>query len=134
MTDNPSESDVPRPNVHIAHGPDAYANTLAALAPFDLSVVKNKRVLLKPNIGRMAAFGTGVNTNPQVVAAAIDAFRNAGAEVAIGESPITGVKTMEAFALSGITAMANERNCPLIDLDARPPVITPVPDGKVIDS
>lgn len=134
MTENPFNPDPQMPMVHVAHGPDAYANTLAALALFNLSAAKGKRVLLKPNVGRMAAFGTGVNTNPKVVAAAIDAFRAAGADVSVGESPITGVKTMEAFELSGIAAVAKERNCPLIDLDERPPVITPVPGGKAIDS
>lgn len=134
MTDNPLNPNPQAPDVHVAHGSDAYANTLAALEPVDLSPVDGKTVLLKPNVGRMAEFGTGVNTNPQVVAAAIDAFRGAGATVAIGESPITGVKTMEAFELSGIANMAKGKECPLIDLDERRPVVVPVPDGKVIDS
>jgi uncharacterized protein (DUF362 family) len=122
------------PSVQVAQGPDAYANTLVALEGFDLCPVKGKTVLLKPNIGRMSPFGSGVNTNPQVVAAAIDAFRAAGAEVAIGESPIAGVKTMEAFELAGITEMANEKKCPLIDLDERAPLDTPIPNGKAIHS
>jgi uncharacterized protein (DUF362 family) len=134
MTDNPPNPNPRFPEVHVVHGPDAYANTIAVLTAVDLSSVAGKTVLLKPNVGRMSDPGTGVNTNPQVVAAAIDAFRAAGAVVAIGESPITGVKTMEAFELSGIAAVARERDCRLIDLDKRNPVITPVPDGKVIDS
>ncbi|MBL7016089.1 MAG: DUF362 domain-containing protein [Kiritimatiellales bacterium] len=131
---NPFNPNPQSPEVHVAHGPDAYANTLAALQAVDLSPAKGKTVLLKPNVGRMSEFGTGVNTNPQVVAAAIDAFRAAGAEVSIGESPITGVKTMEAFELAGITAVAEEKNCPLIDLDERPPLDFPVPNGKAIQS
>ena len=134
MFDNPLHANPKSPNVQVAHGPDAYANTLAALEGIDLAPVKGKTILLKPNVGRMSEFGTGVNTNPQVVAAAIDAFRAAGAEVAIGESPITGVKTMEAFTLAGISAMAKEKSCPLIDLDVRPPLDTPIPDGKAIQS
>ncbi|MBC8206157.1 MAG: DUF362 domain-containing protein [Kiritimatiellaeota bacterium] len=134
MFSNPLNPNPQSPEVHVAHGPDAYANTLAALKEVDLSPVKGKTVLLKPNVGRMSEFGTGVNTNPQVVAAAIDAFRAAGAEVSIGESPITGVKTLEAFEMAGMTAMANEKNCPLIDFDERPPLDTPIPDGKVIHS
>ena len=120
------------PKVHVAHGADAYANTTAVLQAFDLSCVEGRNVLLKPNVGRMAEFGTGVNTNPQVVAAAIDAFRAAGATVAVGESPITGVKALEAFELSGLAAVAEERSCPLIDLDKRKPVEVPIPDGKAI--
>jgi uncharacterized protein (DUF362 family) len=134
MFTNPLNPNPNSPDVHVAHGPDAYTNTLAALEAIDLSPVKGKTVLLKPNIGRMSAFGTGVNTNPQVVAAAIDAFRAAGAEVAIGESPIAGVKTLEAFELAGITAMAEDKNCPLIDFDARQPLDTPIPNGKAIHS
>jgi uncharacterized protein (DUF362 family) len=134
MTDHPLNPNPQSPEIHVAHGANAYANTMAVLDAVDLSPVDGKTVLLKPNIGRMAEFGTGVNTNPQVVAAAIDAFRAAGATVAIGESPITGVKTMEAFKRSGIADVAGEKNCPLIDLDERQPVIVPVPNGRVIDS
>jgi len=134
MKTNPLNPDPQRPEVHITQGPDAYANTIAVLKAIDLSPVSGKTVLLKPNIGRMSAIGTGVNTNPQVVAAAVDAFRSAGATVAIGESPISGVKTLEAFELSGITAIAVERDCPLIDLDKRDPVFTPLPGGKAIQS
>ncbi|MEN8255577.1 MAG: DUF362 domain-containing protein [Verrucomicrobiota bacterium] len=134
MTDNPFNPNPQAPRIHVAHGPDAYANTLAVLELADLSPVAGKTILLKPNVGRMAEFGTGVNTNPQVVAAAIDAFRAADATVAIGESPITGVKTMEAFELSGMADMARGKNCPLIDMDERQPVKVPVPGGKAIDS
>ncbi|VGO16484.1 hypothetical protein PDESU_05075 [Pontiella desulfatans] len=134
MTDNPLNPNPERPEVHVVHGADAYANTLTVLDAFDLTAVNGKTVLLKPNVGRMSEVGSGVNTNPKVVAAAIDAFRAAGAIVSIGESPITGVKTMEAFELSGIADVAREKDCPLIDMDERKPVITPVPEGKVIDS
>jgi uncharacterized protein (DUF362 family) len=68
------------------------------------------------------------------VAAAIDAFREAGAEVAVGESPILGVKTQEAFDAAGITSIAHERDCLLIDMDARSFVEVPVPDGVAINS
>lgn len=134
MTQYQLNSQPEKPEVHVAHGSDPYANTIAVLEQFDLSPVNGKRVLLKPNVGRMAEFGTGVNTNPQVVAAAIDAFRKAGAEVAIGESPIAGVKTLEAFELCGMAEMARSKECPLIDMDARKPVPTPIPNGRAIQS
>jgi uncharacterized protein (DUF362 family) len=134
MTENPLNPNPEAPRVHVAHGADAYENTAEALRGADLSPAAGKTVLLKPNVGRMSEFGTGVNTNPQVVAAAIDAFREAGATVAIGESPITGVKTLAAFEVSGMAAMAREKDCPLIDMDVRSPVMTPVPGGRVIQS
>lgn len=99
-----------------------------------MTCANNKRVLLKPNAGRTAKPGSGITTNPQVVAAAIDAFTEAGAQVAIGESPITGVKAMEAFESTGIAAVAAERNCPLIDMDARKYIPVNVPEGAAIKS
>jgi uncharacterized protein (DUF362 family) len=118
--------------VHVAHGGGPYGNTRQALAPVDLAPVRGRRVLLKPNAGRVASAGSGIVTHPEVVAAAIDAFREAGAEVAVGESPIVGVRVAEAFAAAGITAIAAARNCPLIDLDRRRFVELPVPEGQAI--
>ena len=89
-------------------------------------------MLLKPNAGRMAAAGSGIVTGPEAVAAAADAFLEAGAEVAVGESPILGVRTMDAFEQCGIAAVARERKLTLIDLDARPFVPVPVPGGRAI--
>ncbi|MGD9873991.1 MAG: DUF362 domain-containing protein [Kiritimatiellia bacterium] len=118
--------------VQVAAGQGCYANTRAALAGMDLSVARGKKVLLKPNAGRMAAVGSGIVTGPDAMAAAVDVFLEAGAEVAIGESPILGVKALEAFEKCGIAAVARARNLKLIDLDARPFVPLAVPDGLAI--
>ena len=120
------------PSVHVAQGGGPYANTRLALSSVSLAPVRGKRVLLKPNTGRVAPPGAGVTTHPEVIAAAIDAFREAGAEVAVGESPIMGVKVHEAFASSGVTSIAEARNCPLIDMDRRRFVKVPVPEGHAI--
>lgn len=134
MTPNPLlRSPADRP-VHVAHGAGPYGNTRQALAPIDLSCVRGLRVLLKPNVGRVAQPGSGVTTHPEVVAAAIDAFREAGAEVAIGESPIAGVRIEEAFEATGMAAVARGRHCPCIDMDRRPAVERALPDGQVIHS
>lgn len=117
------------PPVRVAAGAGAYDNTRAALSTIDLSAARGKRVLLKPNAGRVAGPGSGITTDPQVVAAAIDAFQAAGAEVAVGESPITGVRALEALEATGIAAVAVKRNCPVIDLDERPAVEVTAPDG-----
>ena len=122
------------PEVHVCGGKGPYENTLAVLSRFDLAPLKGKQVLLKPNIGRVAACSTGITTEALVVAAAVDAFTEAGAFVAIGESPITGVAIKEAFDASGITKIAQERNIKLIDLDARPFIPLEVPEGLAIDS
>ncbi len=121
-----------RRSVHVAHGGGAYANTRQALRPIDLAGVHGKRVLLKPNAGRVATPGSGVTTHPEVVAAVIDVFREAGAEVAIGESPIVGVDVREAFETGGIASVARQRDCPLIDMDRRRFVEVAVPEGRAI--
>jgi len=122
------------PSVFIASGNGAYENTRKVLAHIDLAPVKGKRVLLKPNAGRVAAPESGITTNPQVVAAAIDVFNDAGATVAVGESPITGFKAMDAFEATGIASVARDRNCPLIDMDARDPIHWAIKDGIAIQS
>lgn len=134
-TDSPFRPQNCKPQVFITKGNGPYKNTREALRNIDLSPAKGKRILLKPNVGRIAAPGSAVVTHPEVVAAAIDAFREAGAGlVAIGESPITGIKTMEAFESSGIAEIARQRNCPLIDMDERDFVEVKIPDGKALDS
>ncbi len=132
LNDSPFQADPKAPTVYVEGGMGAYQNARCVLARFDLSPAKGKRVLLKPNTGRMASAGSGIITEPLVIAAAIDAFREAGAQVAVGESPITGVKTLEAFEMSGVTEIARERDCPLVDMDERKCVEIPLPEGIAI--
>ena len=134
LTDSPFLGSPSRPSVHVAGGNGPYGNTRGALEKVDLSPARGKRVLLKPNVGRVAPPEAGIITHPQVVAAAVDAFREAGAEVAVGESPILGVKAEEAFDAAGLRLIAHERKCALIDMDARRFVEVSVPRGVAIDS
>ncbi|MFC1671203.1 DUF362 domain-containing protein [Spirochaetota bacterium] len=134
LKENPFKEDMTSSFVYVSSGKGPYENTKTALSKINIKKAAGKRVLLKPNAGRVSPEGSGTNTNPHVVAAAIDAFREAGAEVAIGESPIFGVKTMEAFEVSGIAAIANERNCPLIDMDKRPSVTMNIEEGIAIQT
>ncbi|MBN2296679.1 MAG: DUF362 domain-containing protein [Pirellulales bacterium] len=134
IANNPLLSSSTHPSVFVAHGSGPYDNTRRVLESVELSPVRGKRVLLKPNVGRVASPGSGIVTHPEVVAAAIDVFREAGAEVAVGESPIVGVDVQEAFEAAGMKAVADKRDCPLIDMDRRPCVKVSVPEGKVIHS
>ncbi|MFO7557873.1 MAG: DUF362 domain-containing protein [Desulfobacterales bacterium] len=119
-------------DVYVAKGDTPYGNTRKVLSQMDLSFFKKKKVLLKPNVGRIAPVGKGITTDPMVVAAAIDFFRENDADVAIGESPIVGVDTMAAFRSAGIETIAKKRNCKLIDLNVGKYVTMPAPDGKAI--
>ena len=123
---------VSKPIVYVQKGRGPYTNTLDVLAQMDLRHVRGKKVLLKPNIGRAASPDTGIITNHDVVAAAVDGFTKAGAFVAIGESPIVGVDIKEAFEVSGITGIAKKRSCPLIELDKRRFIDVRVPDGVAV--
>jgi len=134
LSHTPFKLDASLPPVFWASGDDPYDNTRRALSRVDLAPSRGRRVLLKPNAGRDGTPGSGITTHPQVVAAAIDAFREAGAEVAVGESPITGVKMAGAFESTGIAAVAGARNCPLIDMDLRRYVPLEVPEGIAIRS
>ena len=132
IANNPLLLSAAHPSVFVAQGNGPYANTRLALGAVDLAPVRGRRVLLKPNAGRVASPGAGVTTHPDVIAAAIDVFREAGAEVAVGESPIVGVKVQEAFARGGIASVAEARDCPLIDMDRRRFAKVSIPEGRVI--
>ena len=134
LSNTPFQLDPSCPSVFWASGDGPYNNTRKALENIDLSPSKNKRVLLKPNVGRNVEPETGITTHPQVIAAAIDAFREVGADVAIGESPITGVTMADAFENSGVAAVGRKQNCPLIDMDVHPYVPFDIPGGIAIKS
>lgn len=119
-------------SVIVVSNTDAYAGALAALTQADIPSVSGKNVLLKPNAGRAVEPLTGVTTNPEVVAAAIDFFQGQGAAVRIGESPIIGFTAPETFEATGIAQVAKKRDVELLDLDARPAKTVPVPQGQVL--
>ena len=118
--------------VSVGRGNDPYATTMAVLTTLKLPDFSNKRVLLKPNAGRLVLPGKGITTDPRVVAAACDFFIERGAEVAVGESTIIGVKPLECLESTGIAPIARERHIPVLDLDDEPADITPVA-GIVLD-
>lgn len=64
------------------------------LAGFDLSAVRGRRVLLKPNMLGAYPPSMGITTHPSFVAAVGRIFRDAGACVLVGDSP-DGVHPIE---------------------------------------
>jgi len=120
--------------VSIAKGEDAYRTTLEALQGLKPPQVAGLKVLIKPNAARMLPYLAGATTHPEVVAAAVDYFRGLGAaQVAIGESPITGVKVQESFEVCGLKQMALAREVPLLDFDAQPYQILGIPQARLVD-
>jgi len=111
------------------------ADAVAALLErVDMPSPAGKRVLVKPNMGRVAPNQSGVVTTREVICAVAAFFVSRGASVAVGDSPIVGVSSAEAFARAGITPETLPAGAELVDLDAFPPVTVPVPGGELVSS
>lgn len=124
-----------RERVSISGKLGPFENVKEALTKLDLTSVKGKNVLIKPNIGRSATIGKGYNTHPQAIAGVVEIMRDAGAaKIAIGESPLVGINTLEAFAKGGVSAIAEKYNVELIDFDAHKPIIKEIIKGRVLES
>lgn len=122
-----------RPVCSVAKSSDARHAVLKAMDSVELPDLSGRRVLLKPNIGRTAEKHRGINTNPEVTEAVFDYLRaRFDAEYLIGDSPVTGVKSREAFLKSGHGDLLEREDIRYIDLDSRKPVILPVPEGRVL--
>jgi uncharacterized protein (DUF362 family) len=92
---------------------DAVTHGIELLRP----EVRGRRILLKPNLVEYEA-GTMINTNPVIVAAAIEAFRRAGArEVVVGEGPGHRRDTEYLLAVSGLGEYLRELRAPFVDLN-----------------
>jgi uncharacterized protein (DUF362 family) len=104
-----------------------------ALSQIDLPDLNGKKILLKPNVGRNVKKHLGINTSPTVVNAVYDFLRaRFDATFFLGDSPILGVKTKEAFISSGYGFLMNERNLNFIDLDSIKPAVIPIENGRIL--
>jgi uncharacterized protein (DUF362 family) len=123
-----------KPFVSIAGKQGPFRNVINALKPIDLSFAKDKSILLKPNMGRIAKPEHGYNTHPLALAALIESFAKAGAsKIAIGESPLVGNNTSDAFQKGGIVEIADKYGIELIDMDLKPPVKKTIPESRVVN-
>lgn len=121
--------------IYVVAKKGALLNAKEALSNLDLSHIKGKTVLIKPNIGRLVEPEKGINTHPLAIAGVIEALLDAGAkDIAIGESPILGVNTMDAFAKSGVSDIAKRYNVKLIDMDDKAPREIHIKNGRVLNS
>jgi len=119
--------------VIVSKGEDPYLTTQEALTRFSPSGVEGKRVLIKPNVARLASPGEGITTHPLVVAAIIDYLREKGAlEILLGESCIFGVDAQEAFQKSGMKVIAEKKGVSLLDLDRFDPMDLNIREGRLL--
>ena len=121
------------PLVVVSRGKDPYRMAKRILQRFPLPALKGRSVLIKPNAARLASPGEGVTTHPQVVAATIDHLKGKGVgRIVIGESCIFGVNAREAFQVTGMKEVSEEKRVELLDLDQGDPMEIAIPKGKVI--
>ena len=124
---------ISKPIISVAGKQGPYLNVIEALNKLDLSSLKDKRILIKPNVGRIAPPESGYNTHPEAVAGIIDTLRKVGVEtIAIGESPIVGVDVFEAFRRAGFTDMAAKYNVELIDFNSKPPIKKQIQHPRIL--
>jgi uncharacterized protein (DUF362 family) len=84
------------------------------------------RVLLKPNFVEFDP-GSVINTDPQLVAAAAEAIRAAGAaEVTVGEGPGHRRDTAYVMRASGLFDILSDAKIPFTDLNTAPAVTRPL--------
>lgn len=108
----------------------AVKKLLKKVAIPDLS---GKTVLLKPNMGRIVPNTSGIVTSRAVILAVIEYFLATGVgKLILGDSPIIGVNSMEAFARAGIAPAAMPEGAVLLDLDAEKPAKLKIPEGRLI--
>ncbi|MBN1598255.1 MAG: DUF362 domain-containing protein [Bacteroidales bacterium] len=126
---------IEKPVVSISGKRGPFNNVVDALSRIDLNFLGGKRILIKPNIGRAASPGRGYNTHPQAIAGVLEVIKQVNTlKVAIGESPLVGIDTMEAFKKGGVTDVAEKYNVELIDFDATPPFVKEIHNGRVLSS
>lgn len=97
--------------VCIEKGENAYETTKRALDKLNFKV-KNKKVLIKPNLVTEATANQGITTDVNVVRAIIEKLENC--DITIGEG---GLNTDESFEKLGYNKLAQDFNIKLVDLN-----------------
>ena len=88
------------------------------LAGFDLAAVRGRRVLLKPNMLGAYPPHMGVTTHPAFVEATARIFKEAGAKVAVGDSPNGVHPISQAWEVSGIREACLRAGVPEVQFEA----------------
>ena len=83
----------------------------------DGTLFEGKRVLLKPNLVEPSREIPHMTTNPAVIIAAAEVFRNWGAHVTVGEAPGHVRDTEMALIESGVAEALAEAKLPFADLN-----------------
>lgn len=119
--------------IGIRHGGDPATMTEEVLREIVTRDLRNKSVLIKPNLGFLSAMGTGIVTHCEVIRGVIRFMKDAGARPFVGDSCIFGVIPEDAFEKSGAMAVAQEEGVDLVNLDAGESVTIEIPEPFAVD-
>ncbi len=120
--------------VVLKHSYDAAQMAFDAINQVYDHAVLPQTVLVKPNVGRAAAMGSGVCTHPEVVRGVVRFFASLGvARILVSDGPIWGVNTHEAMERTGIQAVCDQEGVECVDMDGFGSVTVPILCGKVVD-
>lgn len=114
---------------------DERAAVWAVLDALGLPDLSARNILIKPNLGRLTDNDCGIVTRTPVVAALIDWLQAHGCrKLALGDSPILGLKISDIYRRTGLDRVAAEKDVTLLDFDADPPATIAIPGGEAITS
>lgn len=121
--------------VVIRHGYDAAQMAYDALSAVFVDNAEGKRILLKPNAGRLGEANCAKCTGPEVVRGVIRFFKEQKArEILVGDGALWGTNVWDALEQSGIAAVCREEGATLVNLDEAAPVIKEIPNARIIDA
>ena len=121
--------------VYIEKNDNAYSGIINLLKKIELPDLSKKKILIKPNLGRLVESGTGVITNTEAIEGMIDFFQNHNCKnLFIGDSPIIGLKIADIYQKTGIRKLAEKKNVTLLDFDHDKPATIGIPAGIAINN
>ncbi|NLT94144.1 MAG: DUF362 domain-containing protein [Clostridia bacterium] len=122
------------PLVTVKHGFEPHLMAYQALEEVFEDEAKGKKILLKPNAGRIGPRNSALCTNAEVLRGLIRFFKDKGAgEIFVGDGALTGIDVWKAFQWAGITEVCEEEGVTLVNLDECDPVDIAIPDGIMVD-
>ncbi len=98
---------------------DALENLFSRAIGEEVSSLRGKSILVKPNLLSGRRPEAGVTTHPSVVGALLDILLDAGAKVGVGDSPAGAHKKVESvWSKTGIAEVCRTRDVPLVNFEA----------------
>ncbi|MHA1272149.1 MAG: DUF362 domain-containing protein [Promethearchaeota archaeon] len=119
--------------VSISRNKDIKLAVKFCLEHLNLPDLNDKKILLKPNVGREVDPKLAINTNPDVVYAIFNYLNERfDAEFYIGDSPIINTDSKKAFYQSGYSNLLKEKRIKFIDLDDKSPIELKIKNGFIL--